>query len=73
MADDLVASLEDVLAQEGFETLAISVDHAVRAGLLPGPHKDPFNRMLIAQSQAEGVPILSDDTAFDVYRVRRLW
>jgi PIN domain nuclease of toxin-antitoxin system len=73
MALDLVADLERVLDQEGFETLAISLDHSVRAGLLPGPHKDPFDRMLIAQSQAEGVPILSNDTAFDGYGVRRFW
>ena len=73
MADDLVSGLDDVLTQEGFVPLAISVDHAVRAGLLPGPHKDPFDRMLIAQSQAENVPILSNDKALDAYRVRRLW
>jgi PIN domain nuclease of toxin-antitoxin system len=73
MAVDLVANLDDVLVQEGFEALAISVDHSVRAGLLPGPHKDPFDRMLIAQSQAENLPILSNDEALDGYGVRRLW
>jgi len=73
MAVDLVADLDRILIQEGFEALAISVDHSVRAGLLPGPHKDPFDRMLIAQSQAEGVPILSNDEALDGYGVRRLW
>ena len=73
MAEDLVSGLDDVLTQEGFVPLAISVDHAVRAGLLPGPHKDPFDRMLIAQSQAENVPILSNDKDLDAYRVRRLW
>jgi len=73
MADDLVSGLDDVLTQQGFVPLAISVDHAIRAGLLPGPHKDPFDRMLIAQSQAENVPILSNDKALDAYRVRRLW
>lgn len=73
MAADLAADFASVLVLEGFETLAISVDHAVRAGLLPGPHKDPFDRMLIAQAQAENIPILSNDTAFDGYRVRRLW
>jgi PIN domain nuclease of toxin-antitoxin system len=73
MAVDLVADLERRLIQESFETLAISVDHSVRAGLLPGPHRDPFDRMLIAQSQAEGLPIVSNDAAFDGYGVRRLW
>jgi PIN domain nuclease of toxin-antitoxin system len=73
MAVDLVADLERVLIQESFEALAISLDHSVRAGLLPGPHRDPFDRMLIAQSQAEGLPIVSNDAAFDGYGVRRLW
>jgi len=61
------------LDREGFQILAISADHAVRAGLLPGPHKDPFDRMLIAQAQAENVPIVSNETLFDSYGVRRLW
>ena len=73
MAADLAADFSNVLSQEGFESLPISVDHALRAGLLPGPHKDPFDRMLIAQAQAEGVPIVSSDTVFDSYGVRRLW
>ena len=73
MAADLAADFSNVLSQEGFESLPISVDHALRAALLPGPHKDPFDRMLIAQAQAEGVPIVSSDTVFDSYGVRRLW
>ena len=73
MAAELAADFSNVLAQEGFESLPISVDHALRAGLLPGPHKDPFDRMLIAQAQAEGVPILSSDAVFDGYGVRRVW
>jgi len=73
MAVDLVEDFEGVLVREGFEALAISVGHAVRAGLLPGPHRDPFDRILIAQSQAEGVPILSSDEVFDGYGVRRVW
>jgi PIN domain nuclease of toxin-antitoxin system len=48
-------------------------EHAVRAGLLPGAHQDPFDRMLIAQAHAENVPIISNDAAFDSYKVRRLW
>ena len=68
-----VGDLEGALSLEGFELLAISVEHSVRAGLLPGPHKDPFDRMLIAQAQAENVPIVSKDAVFDTYGVRRLW
>jgi PIN domain nuclease of toxin-antitoxin system len=61
------------LQRAGFEELVITIEHAVRAGLLPGHHKDPFDRMLVAQSQAENVPILSNDSKFDEYSVRRLW
>jgi PIN domain nuclease of toxin-antitoxin system len=72
-AADLLADFAGYLGRERFEGLAISIDHAVRAGLLPGPHKDPFDRMLIAQALAENLPILSNDAAFDTYSVRRLW
>jgi PIN domain nuclease of toxin-antitoxin system len=63
---DLVADFAGHLQQEAFEMLAISWDHAIRAGSLPGPHKDPFDRMLIAQAQAENIPILSNEALFDV-------
>ncbi len=72
-AADLVADFVGYLAHEQFETLPVTVEHAIRAGLLPGPHKDPFDRMLIAQAQAENIPIISNDAAFDNYHVRRLW
>lgn len=58
---------------EGFQVLPMSAEDAIRAGLLPGPHKDPFDRMLIAQCHAENVPIISNDPVFDHYGVRRLW
>lgn len=68
-----MADFPGYLARERFESLPILSEHAVRAGLLPGPHKDPFDRMLIAQAQAEGVPVISNDVALDGYSVRRLW
>ena len=70
---DLVSDFAGQLKREGFEMLAISWDHAIRAGSLPGPHRDPFDRMLIAQAQAENIPILSKEALFDAYGVRRLW
>ncbi len=72
-ARDLVHNFEAVVANESFEPLPITVSHAVRAGLLPGPHRDPFDRMLIAQSQAENVPIISRETIFDGYNLNRYW
>lgn len=59
--------------QQGFLALSITVEHAQRAGSLPGPHKDPFDRMLIAQAQAENLVLLSNENIFDRYGVQRLW
>jgi PIN domain nuclease of toxin-antitoxin system len=72
-AADLVQDFVDDLRRQRMEVLAVSAEHGIRAGLLPGPHKDPFDRMLIAQAQAENVPIVSNDRALDGYGVRRLW
>lgn len=70
---DLASHFDTYLAQESFEPLPITSSHAARAGLLPGPHRDPFDRMLMAQSQAENLPVISGDPIFDVYKLRRLW
>lgn len=72
-AGDLLADFNGYMNRERFEVLSISVEHAVRAGLLPGPHRDPFDRMLIAQAQTENVPIVSNDIVFDTYGIRRIW
>ena len=72
-ANDLAADFSGHLDRDGFQLLAISAEHGVRAGLLPGPHKDPFDRMLIAQAQAENMPIVSNEILFESYGVRRIW
>ncbi len=73
---DVLAVAQDVtdaIAGQGFEELPITVDDAERAGRLPGPHRDPFDRMLIAQAIRHDLTILSIDKAFDQYGVNRLW
>ena len=72
-AEELAADFEGFMLREGFTILDITADHAVRAGLLPGPHKDPFDRMLISQAQAESVPIITNERVFEAYGVRRIW
>jgi PIN domain nuclease of toxin-antitoxin system len=72
-AIDLLTDFEVSLTQRGFQIMSITAAHGVRAGFLPGPHKDPFDRMLIAQAQAENLAIVSNDSVFDGYGVRRLW
>jgi PIN domain nuclease of toxin-antitoxin system len=73
MATILVRNFVLNLEREGIEILSITAEHGIRAGGLPGPHKDPFDRMLIAQALAEDVPILSNDKALDGYGAKRLW
>ncbi len=72
-AADLTSDLPGYLAQERFEGLPVSIEHGIRAGSLPGSHKDPFDRMLIAQAQAESLTIVSNEAVFDGYGVRRIW
>jgi len=69
----LTTELPRYSAEEGFEELPISMEQAVRAGLLPLHHRDPFDRLLVAQAQGLNVPILSADTVLDQYDVKRLW
>jgi PIN domain nuclease of toxin-antitoxin system len=72
-AEELAADFQGFMLREGFTTLDITADRAIRAGLLPGPHKDPFDRMLISQAQAEHVPIVTNERSFEAYGVRRVW
>src|SRR5579863_457487 len=69
----LMDDFEGFLRRQDFEALPITVDHGLRAGLLPGHHKDPFDRMLIAQAQAESLLVISNDEVFEHYGVRRFW
>lgn len=72
-AADLARDFSAYLSQERFETLSISIEHGIRAGSLPGSHKDPFDRMLVAQAQLENLAIISNDTELDGYGVSRIW
>ena len=72
-AEELAADFQGFMYREGFTTLDITADHGIRAGLLPGPHKDPFDRMLISQAQAENVPVVTNERSFETYGVRRVW
>ena len=69
----VVGRLGALLTSQGFEALDMTVNHAERAGALPGEHRDPFDRMLAAQAQAENLTLISNDAAFDGYGVTLLW
>ena len=72
-ATDVAADVAACVAGQAFLSLDITMLHAQRAGRLLGTHRDPFDRMLIAQSQIEDVALVSDDDAFDEFDVRRYW
>jgi PIN domain nuclease of toxin-antitoxin system len=57
----------------GYQLLSVSTEHALRAGHLSGDHKDPFDRMIAAQAIHEDIPLLSKDTQFDLFGIRREW
>ena len=72
-AEIVALDIAGAISGQGFEELAITVDDTGRAGELPGPHRDPFDRMLISQALARNLVLISIETLFDQYGVRRLW
>ena len=72
-AEELALDVPGAVARQGFAELPITMDEASRAGSLPGIHRDPFDRMLIAQALARNLVLASNEPLFDRYGVRRLW
>jgi PIN domain nuclease of toxin-antitoxin system len=70
---ELGGFLADQLAISGFAVLPITFDHAVSVHALPMHHRDPFDRLLIAQSRFESLPLVSLDTRFSRYDVELVW
>ncbi|GMV61057.1 MAG: hypothetical protein AMXMBFR74_02260 [Parvibaculum sp.] len=68
-----IADVPGAMEAEGFVELPVSVVHGQMAGALDGHHKDPFDRMLIAQALCEELTLVSNETRFDTYGVTRLW
>jgi PIN domain nuclease of toxin-antitoxin system len=62
-----------ILAEREHDPLPVSMAHAALAGALDHPHKDPFDRLLIAQAKIERVPIVSNEALFDEFGVERIW
>ena len=65
--------IEREIATNDFHILPTEPKHTAVLTTLPFHHRDPFDRLLIAQAIVEAIPILSVDTAFDAYPVTRLW
>lgn len=73
LPDPLDIYISSRMAQLGVRSLEITVSHALRAAALPLHHKDPFDRMLIAQAQIEDMTLVSADSMFNQYDVSLLW
>ena len=72
-AGDVPVRLDHYLRKARFSELAVAISHGLRAGALPGSHRDPFDRMLMAQSLATGYPIITVDPVFSEYGVPVVW
>lgn len=69
----LAKPLADVIKQvaiENIEILAISPEHTLQVSILPFHHRDPFDRIIIAQAQIENLPIMTDDSEFGGYKIK---
>lgn len=70
---DLPDTIEAGVTASGFEKLLITFSHAERAAGLPPHHRDPFDRMLVAQAQAEGLTLVTHDRLLQTYDVEIFW
>ena len=72
-ADAILADLDAALVEDRLTPLPITLDHARRAGLLASDHRDPFDRVLAAQAEAEGAALVTADPAFARMGIEVLW
>ena len=65
--------MQKAIAGNGFDVLPVEFKHTAVLTTLPLHHRDPFDRLIIAQAMVEDISVISSDDAFDAYPVRRLW
>jgi PIN domain nuclease of toxin-antitoxin system len=70
---DFMTGLERTLTSEGWTSLPVGIDHARLAGSWPVEHRDPFDRVLAAQSKLERLTLLTTDGAFGAFQIKTLW
>ena len=73
LADPFEEFMDRAIADNDLTVLPITIKHAAAVAVLPFHHRDPFDRLLVAQAMVEQVPILSNDAIFDAYSITRLW
>ncbi len=69
----LAESLDDIVVENGWQSLPLTMAHAQLAGRLHGAHRDPFDRMLAAQALIEDVALVTNDPAFQAFGVKLVW
>lgn len=73
LAMPLAELIDHVLAELNYLPLSVSYKHGHRAGVLPGSHRDPFDRLLAAQALEERMPLMTNDAEFKEFGVETLW
>ncbi|MEN9791119.1 MAG: hypothetical protein RLZZ63_777 [Gemmatimonadota bacterium] len=73
MAGPLAVDFAHEVRSLGFTPLPITMEHAQVAGALPNHHRDPFDRVLVAQAREERFALVSNEAVFDDYGVPRIW
>jgi PIN domain nuclease of toxin-antitoxin system len=73
LPEHVAVYIPDRLAKLGIEIVPVSLDHALETASLPLHHGDPFDRLLIAQSRVEGIPVVTIDPHFKRYGVEVMW
>lgn len=72
-AEEASRNLPELLRAARIDALLITVEHAIAAGSLASPHRDPFDRMLIAQAMIEKMAIVTSDSEFAQFDVKIIW
>ena len=62
-----------LVSKAGYTLIPIGAEIALRAGRLPGPHRDPFDRMIASHALADDIPVISSDAQLDNFGIRRIW
>ena len=71
--EDFAKNYAPLMADNGFWVLSVTEDHAMSAGLLPGDHRDPFDRMIAAQALIEDMAVITRDPALAAFGCRVIW
>ena len=72
-AAEILKEFDRSILSAGYQLLETKLSHVIRAGMLPMHHRDPFDRLMVAQALELRIPILSRDRKLDLYGVKRVW